>query len=157
LKIDEIILVCYEGADRYSIAELQMSDELSCPSRPSPSASFLLTTAMISYDQEEDPGDMLAEHELEVKGMPAMKPIVDIFEQFKERDEIDNKMGFERFVEGPMKLGWLINIQSTLIDDASPQGRSGVELYFLEDDGGSFKATLLYEPYFYIICKVRKF
>jgi DNA polymerase epsilon subunit 1 len=112
---------------------------------------------MISYDQEEDPGDMLAEHELEVKGMPAMKPIVDIFEQFKERDEIDNKMGFERFVEGPMKLGWLINIQSTLIDDASPQGRSGVELYFLEDDGGSFKATLLYEPYFYIICKVRKF
>ena len=42
-----------------------------------------------------------------------------------------------------------------MIDDGScPEGHSAVDLYFLQDDGSSFKATILYEPYFYIYCKV---
>ncbi len=42
-------------------------------------------------------------------------------------------------------------MQSTSIeDDKNPNGRAGVDYYFLEDDGGSFKATLEYDPYFLI-------
>ena len=35
-----------------------------------------------------------------------------------------------------------------------PGGRAGVDYYFLQDDGGMFKATVPYEPYFCIACKV---
>jgi hypothetical protein len=43
----------------------------------------------------------------------------------------------------------------TLIKDADwPSGKAAVDFYFIQDDGGMFKCTLLYEPYFYIACKV---
>lgn len=32
-------------------------------------------------------------------------------------------------------------------------GRAGVDYYFLQDDGGSFKATVEYDPYFLITVK----
>ena len=41
-----------------------------------------------------------------------------------------------------------------VIDAQHPKGRSAVDLYFVEDDGGSFKTTILFEPYLYVICKV---
>ena len=34
-----------------------------------------------------------------------------------------------------------------------PSGKAGVDLFFLEEDGQTFKTTVLYEPYFYIMCK----
>lgn len=34
-----------------------------------------------------------------------------------------------------------------------PGGRAGVDYYFLQDDGGSFKATVEYDPYFLIAVK----
>ena len=37
-----------------------------------------------------------------------------------------------------------------------PGGKAAVDFYFIQDDGGMFKCTLQYEPYFYIACKVRK-
>lgn len=33
-------------------------------------------------------------------------------------------------------------------------GKAAVDFYFIQDDGGMFKCTMLYEPYFYIACKV---
>lgn len=36
-----------------------------------------------------------------------------------------------------------------------PGGKAAVDFYFIQDDGGMFKCTLQYEPYFYIACKVR--
>ena len=30
---------------------------------------------------------------------------------------------------------------------------SAVDYYFIEDDGGRFKATLPFKPYFYVLCK----
>lgn len=36
-----------------------------------------------------------------------------------------------------------------------PAGRAAVDYYFIEEDGNLFKSTLLYEPYFYLACKVR--
>ena len=45
--------------------------------------------------------------------------------------------------------------QQTLVKDADwPGGKAAVDFYFIQDDGGMFKCTYLYEPYFYIACKV---
>lgn len=35
-----------------------------------------------------------------------------------------------------------------------PGGKAAVDYYFIQDDGGMFKCTLTYEPYFCIACKV---
>lgn len=37
-----------------------------------------------------------------------------------------------------------------------PGGKAAVDFYFIQDDGGMFKCTLQYEPYFHIACKVRR-
>lgn len=67
---------------------------------------------------------------------------------------IDESMGFSRYDAGRKKTGWLCNMQSTTIEDErSSGGQAGVDYYFLEDDGGSFKATLQYDPYFLIAVK----
>lgn len=42
-------------------------------------------------------------------------------------------------------------MHSTSIEDERfPGGRAGVDYYFIEEDGGTFKATLGYDPYFLI-------
>ncbi|EWC45573.1 DNA polymerase epsilon catalytic subunit A [Drechslerella stenobrocha 248] len=77
------------------------------------------------------------------------------WEATKLANSIDDKMGFSRFEAGPKKVGWLINMHSTAVEDENiVGGRAGVDFYFIDDDGGSFKATLLYDPYFVIACKV---
>lgn len=64
---------------------------------------------------------------------------------------IDESMGFPRYDSGKKKTGWLCNMHSTSIEDEkNPNGRAGVDYYFLEDDGSTFKATLEYDPYFLI-------
>ncbi|KAL1944013.1 hypothetical protein VTO73DRAFT_3831 [Trametes versicolor] len=76
------------------------------------------------------------------------------FEQVKTNDEVDEKLGFARVQEGPLREGWLINMHPTLMKDADwPGGKAAVDFYFIQDDGGMFKCTLQYEPYFYIACK----
>ena len=42
---------------------------------------------------------------------------------------------------------------TTIEDEKVPGGRAGVDFYFLEEDGGSFKATVEYDPYFLIAVK----
>ena len=70
---------------------------------------------------------------------------------------IDESMGFMRYESGRKRVGWLCNMHSTSIeDDKIPGGRAAVDYFFLEDDGGSFKATVEYEPYFLIAVKKRK-
>ncbi|TFY63551.1 hypothetical protein EVG20_g6272 [Dentipellis fragilis] len=85
----------------------------------------------------DDEGTMLAER----------------FEQVRVSDEIDEKMGFARVQEGARREGWLINMHPTLVKDADwPGGKAAVDFYFIQDDGGMFKCTMTYEPYFYIGC-----
>jgi DNA polymerase epsilon subunit 1 len=64
-------------------------------------------------------------------------------------------MGFARFDSGPKRVGWLVNMHSTTIEDESvPGGRAGVDFYFIGDnEGETFKATLEYEPYFLVAVK----
>lgn len=67
---------------------------------------------------------------------------------------VDEAMGFARYDSGRKKTGWLVNLQATEIeDDNHPGGRSALDLYFLEDDGGTFKATIEFEPYFLVAVK----
>ncbi|KAF9543309.1 DNA polymerase epsilon catalytic subunit [Mortierella hygrophila] len=71
------------------------------------------------------------------------------------QDEIDEKLGFFKFQEGPEKLGWLINQHATIVKDEDwPTGRSAIDYYFIQEDGEMFKTTLKYNPYFYIAVKV---
>lgn len=92
--------------------------------------------------QREDDGTQLAER----------------FEQVRLSDEIDEKLGFARLQEGGRREGWLINMHPTLVKDPEyPGGKAAVDFYFIQDDGGSFKCTMQYEPYFHIACKVRVF
>lgn len=43
----------------------------------------------------------------------------------------------------------------TLMKDTDWEtGRSGVDFYFINDNGETFKTTMLHSPYFFIHCKV---
>ncbi|KAJ5095595.1 hypothetical protein NUU61_004951 [Penicillium alfredii] len=76
------------------------------------------------------------------------------FEAIRLTNSIDENLGFPRFESGETRTGWLINMHSTSIEDPNvPGGRAGVDYYFLQDDGGSFKATVEYDPYFLIAVK----
>ncbi|GFU44302.1 DNA polymerase epsilon catalytic subunit A [Nephila pilipes] len=65
-------------------------------------------------------------------------------------DEIDAKFGFVRYKEPIERKAWLFNMHSTEILDEDKRLISAVDYYFIEDDGGRFKATLPYKPYFYV-------
>ncbi|KAF7310481.1 DNA polymerase epsilon catalytic subunit [Mycena chlorophos] len=79
------------------------------------------------------------------------------FEEVRLSDEVDEKLGFGRVQEGLQKEGWLVNMHPTLVKDAEwPSGKAAVDFYFIQDDGGMFKCTYQYEPYFYISCKARR-
>ena len=76
------------------------------------------------------------------------------FEAIRLANSIDEALGFPRFESGEPRAGWLINMHSTTIEVPNVQGgRAGVDYYFLQDDGGSFKATVEYDPYFLIAVK----
>ncbi|GAA6015444.1 hypothetical protein JCM8202_002471 [Rhodotorula sphaerocarpa] len=75
----------------------------------------------------------------------------DRVEDAKMWDELDQNLGFPKFQEGPSRQGWLVNMKETLVpDELKGSGKAGVDYYFIQDDGGMFKATIAYEPYFYI-------
>ncbi|KAF0723385.1 hypothetical protein Ae201684_017725 [Aphanomyces euteiches] len=66
------------------------------------------------------------------------------------QDAFDLSRGFAPLEEedGP-QIGWLLNVCNTSRNVENME-RSGVELYFLAQDGSSFKTTLIYSPYFYV-------
>jgi DNA polymerase epsilon subunit 1 len=69
-------------------------------------------------------------------------------------NRIDESMGFARFESGKKKVGWLVNMHSTTIEDENvPGGKAGVDYYFIGEDGDTFKATLEYDPYFLLAVK----
>lgn len=73
--------------------------------------------------------------------------------QVREIDQIDAIFGFEKFESGPRKKGWLCNMHPTLIqDDESHKQLSAVDYYFLDEEGGSFKVCLQFDPYFLVMC-----
>ncbi|KAL6947333.1 DNA polymerase epsilon catalytic subunit [Hanseniaspora vineae] len=97
-------------------------------------------------------------------------------QQAAKTDEIDNMMGFERFIPAELddssaaaqmnnrRTGWLANMHPTLIPNTdehssgslSYSGVSGVDFYFLDEEGGYFKSTIKYDPYFLVMVKNEK-
>lgn len=89
-------------------------------------------------------------------------------------DEIDEMMGFERYFAPqhngrgdssklemiPGRVGWLTNMHPTVLSPVSmpggttsePVGIAGVDFYFLDEEGGSFKSSISYDPYFFLKC-----
>ena len=54
------------------------------------------------------------------------------------------------------KLNYASMLQTVLVDESQSleNARAAVDLYFLEEDGAMFKTSIVYEPYFLIVCKV---
>ena len=99
-------------------------------------------------------------------------------EDSKQSDALDEKLGFPKYQEGPPKVGWLVNMQQvipfprssrdliaqylvaslqTLVTgEGTASGQAAVDFYFIQEDGGMFKSTICYEPYFYIACRVSR-
>ncbi|KAK9466183.1 hypothetical protein V1512DRAFT_279446 [Lipomyces arxii] len=76
------------------------------------------------------------------------------YEARKREAEIDDIMGFGHYEAGPSKVGWLVNMHSTLVQEGEgSEGAAAVNFYFLGEDGENFRATLRYDPYFLIACK----
>jgi len=85
-----------------------------------------------------------------------------------EGDALDERFGFGRFMNNnsndrKSRRGWIFNILPTTIvlsgKTSNPDStsasieRSGLDLYFIERNGSTFKSTILHDPYFYIIAK----
>lgn len=65
-------------------------------------------------------------------------------------NSIDERFGFRRMTAGS-ELGWLINMQPTLIKDpVTDELKSALDLYFLHMDLTSFKVAVPFSPYFYV-------
>ena len=77
-----------------------------------------------------------------------------MFREIEEADELDFQFGFARYTEGPPRIGWLVNLQATTVPDPEwISGRSAIDLYFIEEDGSYFKATLPASMYMFVVCK----
>ncbi|XP_052824360.1 DNA polymerase epsilon catalytic subunit A-like [Octopus bimaculoides] len=70
-----------------------------------------------------------------------------------QNDEVDSRFGFVRYKESAERTGWLINMHPADVLDADKRLVSAVDYYFVEEDGNRFKATLLFQPYFYVATK----
>uniref|UniRef100_T1J6P1 DNA polymerase epsilon catalytic subunit n=1 Tax=Strigamia maritima TaxID=126957 RepID=T1J6P1_STRMM len=73
------------------------------------------------------------------------------YKQSLKNDEIDAKFGFERCETSCKRIGWLLNMQPNEILDENKRLISVVDYYFVEEDGGRFKVSFPYSPYFYVV------
>ncbi|KAG2195066.1 hypothetical protein INT47_003932 [Mucor saturninus] len=93
-------------------------------------------------------------HGLPTGGTNDVSNVDQKFEDVRVLDNLEAPFGFERYQEGPERLGWLLNMHETLMKDSDWEtGRSGVDFYFINDNGETFKTTMLHSPYFFIHCK----
>lgn len=100
----------------------------------------------LSKDQQE-----------EEKPNPLLSDAIFKKELVEKIDNMDSIMGFERFDHGDQdgekpRKGWLINMHATTVPtDDYMAGYAGADYYFLDAEGGSFKATIQYDPYFFLL------
>jgi DNA polymerase epsilon subunit 1 len=62
----------------------------------------------------------------------------------------DDAFGFEAFTEGPEREGWLLNFLPTTVQRDGKTEEAALDVYFLQQDGETFRVTIIHEPYFYI-------
>jgi DNA polymerase epsilon subunit 1 len=74
----------------------------------------------------------------------------------EEEEAFDTRMGFQRLdlsLHGSeTRLGYLFNMLPTTLssEEENHLDISALDLYLLQQDGSTFKATVAYEPYFYV-------
>nr|KAJ0201048.1 hypothetical protein LSAT_V11C600314360 [Lactuca sativa] len=67
---------------------------------------------------------------------------------------LETKLGFDLFTEGEKRLGWLLTFASSSWEDQyTHKVYSCVDLYFVCQDGSTFKAKDKFRPYFYAASK----
>ena len=89
----------------------------------------------------------------------------------EEEHAFDERMGFERLAApadvrggvaagvgaagggraGGERIGYLFHMLPTVVSGEDRVDRSALDLFFIQQDGGSYKATILHEPYFYVL------
>ena len=50
---------------------------------------------------------------------------------------------YPRFKEAPPRVGWLLDMSATTVPDEEGKERSGLDLYFLQQDGDTFKVRTI--------------
>ncbi|XP_061359270.1 DNA polymerase epsilon catalytic subunit A-like [Gastrolobium bilobum] len=69
-------------------------------------------------------------------------------------EELEAKLGFDNFSEGEKRLGWLLTFASSSSEDEDTHKEySCVDLYFVTQDGSTFKSKYRFRPYFYAAIK----
>ncbi|KAF3780559.1 DNA polymerase epsilon catalytic subunit A [Nymphaea thermarum] len=69
-------------------------------------------------------------------------------------EELEAKLGFDLFSEGETRLGWLLSFSSSSLENQdSGKTYSCVDLYFVSQDGSTFKSKYRFSPYFYAATK----
>ncbi|XP_037072699.1 DNA polymerase epsilon catalytic subunit A-like [Pollicipes pollicipes] len=68
-----------------------------------------------------------------------------------DNDAIDTKFGFCRARDVCERVGWLLNFHATEVLDEDKRLVGAVDYYFLQENGGRFKVSLPFKPYFYIL------
>ncbi|KAM0031519.1 putative DNA-directed DNA polymerase [Helianthus debilis subsp. tardiflorus] len=69
-------------------------------------------------------------------------------------ENLDSKFGFDAFTEGEKRLGWLLTFTTSSWEDTDTQNvYSCVDLYFVRQDGSTFKVKYKFRPYFYAATK----
>ncbi|KAK9999535.1 hypothetical protein SO802_019138 [Lithocarpus litseifolius] len=69
-------------------------------------------------------------------------------------EELESKFGFDLFSEGDKRLGWLLTSSPSSWEDEDTQhAYSCVDLYFVSQDGSTFKSKYKFRPYFYAATK----
>ncbi|XP_057456006.1 DNA polymerase epsilon catalytic subunit A-like [Lotus japonicus] len=69
-------------------------------------------------------------------------------------EELEAKLGFDVFSEGKKRLGWLLTFASSSWEDNDTNKVfSCVDLYFVTQDGSTFKSKYRFRPYFYAATK----
>ncbi|KAJ0576989.1 putative DNA-directed DNA polymerase [Helianthus annuus] len=69
-------------------------------------------------------------------------------------EKLESKFGFDVFTEGDKRLGWLLTFTSSSWEDQDTQNvYSCVDLYFVCQDGSTFKVKYKFRPYFYAATK----
>lgn len=70
--------------------------------------------------------------------------------RINQNEDLDAKYGYQRHRKSTERVGWLINFQTTEFLDESKRFVSAVEFYFIGEDNEKFKATVPFQPYFYL-------
>lgn len=69
-------------------------------------------------------------------------------------EQLESRLGFDLFTEGDKRLGWLLTFSSSSLEDQDTHKvYSCIDLYFVCQDGSTFKAKYKYRPYFYAATK----